>query len=221
MTQYGEQYWNSKWKVGSAIYKGRALRGKSDEIPVDVKNFITVNDDMLKSIVSKYGLKKATMNQTANACQLFVVQHLTYKGDDEENQCPEFWQFPFETLDSQIGDCEDGAIFMASLMITAGIPSWRVKVCAGLVQPEPTAEQGGHAYCIFLADRNDVPEKLAWEIHDWCYYEDSKIPTGSKPLAKDGGYKGTYKSVWFTFNNQFAWADGPIEVGQKRIKVGA
>lgn len=198
-----KEYWNNKWEKKSVIYLGRALRRSSEEICVDVRNFICIYDDILKQIVDKYSLRKETFNETAHACQKFIVDSIVYKDDEENSYCEEYWQFPFETIASGIGDCEDGAILMASLMIVAGIPNWRVKVVAGTVQPEETAPTGGHAYCIYLADRN---QGMDWEIHDWCYYEDSDIPTGSKPLSKDGGYNGVYKDIWFTFNNEFCWS---------------
>lgn len=211
-----KSYWNNKWKKKSVIYSGRALRNSRERIDVDVRNFIITKDDILKSIVKKYGLKKSTYNETAYACQKFVVDFLTYVDDTVENSCEEFWQFPFETLASKKGDCEDGAILMASLMIHAGIPNWRVKVVGGTVKPQPTAPLGGHAYCIYLADRKDG--SMEWEIHDWCYYEDTDTPTGSKPLAKNGGYKNTYIEVWFTFNNEYAWSNEEVKIKEKRIK---
>ncbi|EOU2097104.1 transglutaminase domain-containing protein [Clostridium perfringens] len=210
-----KDFWNNKWEKKSVIYQGRALRGHSDRIDVDVKTFITTNDDVLKQVIDIYDLKKSTFNETAHACQSFVTNYLTYKDDIENSNCPEFWQMPFESLASSVGDCEDGAILMASLMINAGIPNWRVKVAAGTVKPQPTAPLGGHAWCLFLADREDGT--LAWEIHDWCYYQDTEIPTGSKPLAKDGGYNNTYKDIWFTFNNEYGWSNKEVVVG-KRVK---
>lgn len=198
-----KDFWNNKWEKRSVVYSGRALRNSSIRIDVDVRNFICVHDDILKQIVEQYSLKKKTHNETAHACQKFVVDYISYKDDATNNYCEEFWQFPFETLASKVGDCEDGAILMASLMIVAGIPNWRVKVVGGLVQPEPTAPTGGHAYCIYLADRE---KEMEWEVHDWCYYEDSDVPTGSKPRFKDGGYNGVYKDIWFTFNDEFCWS---------------
>lgn len=204
-----KNYWNNKWVKSPITYKGRALRGCAKRISVDVRNFIMTDDILLKEIIEKYGLKKATYNETANACQKFVVDYIKYKDDEIQNSCEDFWQFPFETIASRVGDCEDGAILMASLMINCGIPNWRVKVVGGSVRPQPTAPEGGHAYCIFLADRK---EGLGWEVHDWCYYQDSDVPTGQKPLLKNGGHKNTYESIWFTFNDEFAWSDEKTKV---------
>ena len=210
-----KDYWNNKWEKKSVIYSGRALRSSRKRIDVDVRNFIVANDDILEDLVERYNLKRPTYNETAHACQKFVVDFIEYKSDEMTSSCEEFWQFPFETVTARAGDCEDGAILMASLMIMAGIPNWRVKVAGGTVRPQPTAPLGGHAYCLFLADRENSME---WEIHDWCYYEDSNIPTGKKPLAKDGGYNNSYIDIWFTFNNEFAWSNIEVNLEQGRLK---
>jgi len=129
---------------------------------------------------------------------------------------------PFESIQSEIGDCEDGAILIASLLINAGIPSWRVKVCAAQVVADPVfapsdSELGGHAYCIYLADRPDSERNLEWVILDWCYLQDPEVPIEEKPLAGDGGQEGAYKDIWFTFNDEYSWAQSAFEVKEGRI----
>lgn len=209
MSNLNESYWNDKWPKAPIIYGGRALRGKSERVGVDVKNFIVRNDEILKDIVRKYRLEKRDFDDTALAVQKWVVQFLTYKYDDDLNLTPEFWQFPFETIHSQHGDCEDGAILITSLMIEAGVPAWRTKVAAGYVQSSPTAPQGGHAYNIYLANDGN------WRIMDWCYYEDSNTPVSRKPLAKEGGQHKAYKEVWFTFNGEYSWNQRSLVLGQR------
>jgi hypothetical protein len=215
--QYGKYFWNNKYKMSPVIYSGRAERGRSTNINVDVRNFIVNNDYILQQVVAKYGLKKDTPNNTAWAVQQFVVKFLSYMEDDKANLAEEFWQFPFEAIQWGVGDCEDGALLTASLMINAGIESWRVKSAAGYVQESATAPQGGHCYCLFLADRPESERKLEWVIMDWCYLEDSRLPPEKKPLAKDGGQQNNYKDTWFTFNDQFSWAGGPISMQDSRV----
>jgi hypothetical protein len=209
-----ESYWNDKWPKSPIIYNARTLKTAHDRIGVDVKNFIKSDDEILKSVIQKYNLKKPTFDETALAIQQFVVGTLQYKYDVDVNLVPEFWQFPFETLYSKVGDCEDGAILITSLCVNAGIPEWRVKVAAGAVQPKPTAPEGGHGYSIYLADDNE------WRILDWCYYQDSSIPINEKPLAKNGGQMNSYKGVWFTFNSQYSWNQTSLCV-EKRLSNDA
>ena len=222
--EYGPDYWNSKWVTAPIIYTGRALRGESynKQIDVDVKAFIKKNDAILWHVLTQLNLRKDTPNDTALGIQNFVCNFLTYKYDDIASECPEFWLFPFEAVQSEIGDCEDGAILIASLLINAGIPSWRVKVCAAQVMADPIfapsdTELGGHAYCIYLADRPESERKLEWVILDWCYLQDPEIPIKEKPLARNGGTEGAYREVWFTFNDLNSWAQSSFEVKEGRI----
>jgi predicted flap endonuclease-1-like 5' DNA nuclease len=221
---YGPDYWNKKWETAPIIYTGRALRAEvyKKQIDVDVKAFIKKNDAILWHVITHVGLRKETPNETAFAIQNFVCNFLKYKYDDLTAEVPEFWLFPFESIQAEIGDCEDGAILIASLLINAGIPSWRVKVCAAEVIADPVfapseTEVGGHAYCIYLADRPDSERKLEWVILDWCYLQDPEVPISEKPLAGDGGTEGAYKDVLFTFNDECSWAQTALEVKEGRI----
>lgn len=221
---YGPDYWNNKWEKAPIIYTGRALRGESyrKQIDADVKTFIKKDDAILWHVITQIGLRRDTPNETAHVIQNFVCNFLKYKYDDETVDCPEFWQFPFESIQSEIGDCEDGAILIASLLINAGIPSWRVKVCAAQVIADPVfapsdSELGGHAYCIYLADRSDSDRKLEFVILDWCYLQDPEVPIKEKPLARDGGQEGAYKDIWFTFNDEYSWSQSAFEVKEGRI----
>ena len=222
--EFGPEYWNKKWETAPIIYTGRALRGESykKQIDADVKTFIKDNDAILWHVIHQAQLQQDTPNNTAWAIQKFVCSLLTYTHDDETEDCPEFWQFPFEAIQSQVGDCEDGAILIASLLINAGIPSWRVKVCAAQVVADPIfapsdSELGGHAYCIYLADRNDSERKLEWCVLDWCYLQDPDVPVEEKPLAREGGQEGAYRDIWFTFNDKYSWAQSAFEVLEGRI----
>ena len=222
--QYGPEYWNNKWETAPIIYTGRALRAEvyKKQIDVDVKAFIKKNDAILWHVVTQIGLRKETPNETALAIQNFVCNFLKYKYDDLTAEVPEFWLFPFESIQAEIGDCEDGAILIAGLLINAGIPSWRVKVAAAEVLADPVfapsdTEVGGHAYCLYLADRPESERKLEWVILDWCYLQDPEVPIEEKPLAGDGGTEGAYKDVLFTFNDEYSWAQNALEVKEGRI----
>ncbi len=223
--QYGPDYWNNKWTKQPIIYTGRALRGSDykKQIDVDVKTFIKNNDEILKHVIKEAKLKKDSFNATALACQKFVCDMLAYKFDEETSDCVEFWQFPFESIQSAVGDCEDGAILISSLCINAGIPSWRIKCVGGAVLPDPTApaapgeELGGHGWTIYLADRADSERQLEWVVLDWCYCPDPEISVEDKPFAREGGQEGAYKEVWFTYNDEFSWTPEQVAITEGRI----
>ncbi len=216
--------WNDKYKKAPIIYTARALRGKDyyKQIDTDVKSFLKKNDAILDHVINQAQLLKGSFNETAITVQDFVNGFFKYKYDEETSDCVEFWQFPFESIQSGIGDCEDGAILIASLLINAGIPSWRVKVAGGGVLTDPVSapsdtELGGHAWCLYLADRPDSKRGLEWVILDWCYAQDPDVPIEEKPLARNGGQQGGYKETWFTFNDEYSWAVDLTQIPTGRI----
>jgi hypothetical protein len=71
-----------------------------------------------------------------------------------------------------------------------------------MVQPAPTAPQGGHGYVSYLRESDNQ-----WVIIDWCYLEDSAMSVEQKPLHKNNEY---YKDIWFSFNNEYSWSRQPI-----------
>lgn len=211
-----KEYWNNKWEKRSITYAGRTFSGQTIPIDADVRTFIFSNDSLLKKIIKKYDLKKSTYNETAHACQKFVIDFMSYETDLKHNGVYDFWQFPFESIACRIGDCEDGAILMASLMINAGIPNWRVRVACGYIKPN--VKKIGHSWCIYLADKDNG--KLDWEIHDWCMFEDSSVPSGKKLLASKGGYKSIYTDMLFSFNDEFAWSNEITKIEGRMKNMG-
>lgn len=105
-------------------------------------------------------------------------------------------------------NCEDGAILLASMMINAGVPKYRVKVAAGLVD-DFNGGTGGHAYCIYKRESDD-----RWVTLDWCYLANTKAVKDRTPLKENEHYK----EIWFTFNDQFSWTEQPLELKTKRLK---
>jgi hypothetical protein len=231
-------YWNNKWEQKPIIYYGRILKKNTNSIqspllqtPVDVRAFIFNNDALMKQTLDQYNLVRNNWDDTILEIQRHVCygryfggggkNFLTYVSDSEENETYEFWQFPFETIESHHGDCEDGAILIASLAINAGIPAYRVKVAAGDVSNKNYLDyyklsydnlvEGGHAYCIYLASDN------AWRIIDWCWFSDYNVSVLEKPLAKDGGQHGMYLDTWFTFNNEYSWNQTKLDIDISRI----
>ena len=190
-------YWNNKHPKRSIIYQGRAIRGYDKRIPIDVRNMIFEDDDLLKGVTK--GFSGRSNDELAWSCQRWIVRNIRYVGDKEKTGIEECWQYPNETLVTLTGDCEDGAILMASLMLNCGIPSWRVRVTAGLVKSGKGAETGGHAYVTYCRESDNN-----WVILDWCYYEDSARSIKDKPIFNK---VSMYKEIWFSFNNLYSWSN--------------
>lgn len=70
------------------------------------------------------------------------VARIEYVLDQDRHGVPEFFQYPFETLLWQAGDCEDQAYLLASLLTASGVPN--TMVVFGTV--EINAQRFGHAW---------------------------------------------------------------------------
>jgi transglutaminase-like putative cysteine protease len=96
-------------------------------------------------------------------------------------------------LKTRKGDCDDGAILMANLMIASGIPYWKIRLTAGDV------EGGGHAYVTYYCEILNY-----WVSMDWCYYPNSSLVV-NRPDYKD---EKIYQDVWFSWNQKYCFSAG-------------
>lgn len=208
-----EQYWNDKYPKNPVIYSGRSIpticptcesTTLKANLNIDVRTMISSDDHLMKTIIEHAKLKGDSHDQTMWNIQKWVVKNLAYVGDQQSGGTPEFWQFPFETIARCIGDCEDGAILIASLALNAGIPPFRVRVNAGFVQIAPTAPEGGHGYVTYLRESDNVHVAI-----DWCFYPDDATEIKDKTPFKDNPY---YKQIWFSFNNLYCWSEKQLNI---------
>lgn len=106
--------------------------------------------------------------------------------------------------------CEDGAILIASLARNAGVPAYKLKVCAGWVTAGENAPLGGHAYTIFKASDN------TWKVMDWCYLANN-LPTLQRPAMHNDPH---YKEIWFSFNDLNSWSNKQKTISiEKTVKI--
>ena len=199
-----QEFWHSKHPLATQMYSGRPLpNGKSYEM--DVRHFIWAGDLTLEKILRDNDLIGGTHDETAGNIQKYVVKFLKYVSDETLGRS-EYWLFPKETIELGQGDCEDGAILIASLLLTALPESerWRVRMAAGLVQSAPTAPEGGHGWCDYIRCKDNE-----CVILDWCYMQDSGVPVHKKKLAKENK---PYETTWFSFNHKYAWSHMNFEL---------
>ena len=205
-----EQYWHNKHPRVIQEYRGRPLPNGTMYV-MDVRHFIWHDD---------YRLQEEAMtvchDQNPDTCahevQKYVVQRLKYVSDDTLGH-PEYFLFPAETLAMSQGDCEDGAILIASMLLSTIQPEdyWRVRVACGFVRPEPTAPLGGHGYCCYCRRTDNE-----WVALDWCYLEDSEHAVAQKDLIR---VRAEYEGVWFSFNHLHAWSHNQ-QVFEGRTRSG-
>jgi len=198
MSLQGADYWDAKWPKNQVLYSARG------QYKMDIRNLILTRSYLLDRVVLINANKDGTgTNYDEMALNLFrfVKSSITYDTDDNMYAQPEFWQHPEITHQMRKGDCEDGALLLASLLRVAGIPAYRVKVCAGWVKSKKGTE--GHAYVIYLADDNK------WYTLDWCYWPDASDFNFKKNSHETNS---DYQDIWWTANDENTWAQTQVTV---------
>jgi len=166
-----EDYWNNKRSKVKITHPAR------DRIAIDPRIFLGLDSTL-------YYPTKGSNDEKAQLCLKYVAKRITYVGDKKEN-----WQFAYETWKRRKGDCEDGAILIAVMMLMAGIPYWRIRLNAGNVKG------GGHAYITYLRETDNK-----WYIMDWCYWYDE-----SKDYKKTWDEAKNYFGIWFSCNQKYCY----------------
>lgn len=188
--------WNKQWTRSPVVYNARSSIDKKKRIEVDVRNFIWNKSSVLETIVNSITSPNDALQVKVWKIMRWVQNNITYIGDEKSSGSKEFWQFPAETIALRTGDCEDMSILMVSLIRVAGCPAYRIKVAAGLVKTGKNAETGGHAYPVYLREDD------TWVVLDPCYYP-TRTSIAKRPEHKN---MSKYKDIWFTFNDEYTWA---------------
>jgi len=194
-----EDLWNNKWPKSNITYKAQGFN-------MDIRNMVLDKSRILEPVARRFTNKYDTR---ALDILKHVASRITYVSDKVNYDTNEFWQSPEITYQKRSGDCEDGALLIASLLILSGIPSYRVKVCAGWVKSGDG--QGGHAYCIYLADDQE------WYILDWCYWYSESVKNFLIKPHKEQTDK--YYDIWFTFNNEYSWSQKNLVVDKNNKEL--
>ena len=196
-----EEYYNNKYPKADIFYKGRPIPNSKTRVSIDVRNFYNKNDALIRTIANEQINGKTDDEKTYN-CLIWIIKNIKYVKDKTKGH-NEFWQFPFETLYYKTGDCEDGAILLANLMITKNIPYWKIRLSAGNVVG------GGHAYLTYYCE-----ETYKWVVLDWCYYP-NYLKINKRKDYKD---EKKYGSVWFSWNEKYSYHSGLNTESKKVLK---
>lgn len=209
-----------RWKYGFDINEGHLngglLKKVRDNDYWDVRCFIDTKNEHLNRIIKKNNLDVGTYDERALKCLNWVIDNITYvKDSSRKDGLSENWYFPTETLTEKIGDCEDGAVLLASLMICVGIPEERIRITCGNVVDPAKKQIFGHAYVRYFSERPKLLKNgwsvLAepritygnneWVILDWCFYPGDYVFC-VKPLTAS-----KYKDIWYQFNSKYCWKE--------------
>jgi len=195
-----ETYWNNKHTKKDVYYLGRYLPVKDDFIECDVKDFITPNDAKIKELVKDNNLTVSNPNFcNADIVKIYQFCRLgsTYNYDQTLFGKTEVWLFPFEFLYlNSVGDCEDNSHYIASMLICAGVPRFRVRVVCGM------CNLGGHSTVYVLGD-----DLTTWyhlnSTGGYEYFNDLTL----FPTSKDASDGLGISDVWFSFNDEYSFSD--------------
>ena len=182
-----EAYWNNKRPSINRLYPARHIYGDTNNTMVDPRIFFQTDSTLPDTSDSNNDMK-------AMRALKHVIKYVNYVGDEVQFKRPETWMFAFETWKRRRGDCEDGAILLANMMLKSGIPYWRIRLNAGDV------EGGGHCWVTYLREEDDK-----WYILDWCYWPEDSV----KWLEWKDAEK--YFDIWFSWNNKFIFGDEELD----------
>jgi predicted transglutaminase-like cysteine proteinase len=85
-----------------------------------------------------------------------VKTNITYKTEEKD-----FWNFPNETLASKVGDCEDGAILLANLMLACGLKYYDIMLNV------VNTPLGFHVYVTY---KNQIYDWTSLIHSDWKFW---------------------------------------------------
>lgn len=204
--EYGQEYWDNCVPKANILFRSRKLPGFDKHFQVDVRQMITIND----SVIYKDLCDASLLVRNPDKCDddIFAIYYHSrvkeinpyiYEYDNQAFGC-EFFMYPYELRQLQKGDCDDWGIELASYLISAGVPAWRVRCVAGR-----TWQGGGHLTVYVLSDDlktwRHLNSTTSWSTVKRRGYR----ALSDFPKPNDESDKIGIKDVWFSFNNFHAW----------------
>lgn len=183
-----EILYNNKYPKANITYSREETDGSYE---IDVRNFITYKDCNLPLIIGK------TDDEKAYNCLMWVINNIKYVPDKNAYNFGEYWAMPWQTLKRKLADCEDGSNLIHALMLKAGVPYWKCRGTAGLVNID--SPQKGHAYTTYFYE-----EGKRWISLDWCFHQ-NKLAIKDRIDYKEDKL---YENVWFSYNRDFSFSSG-------------
>jgi len=213
-----EKYWNEKRPFADVKYAGRYLpMSKTKKISIPVQLYVTPNDTKIIKDLKQNNL--IIKNQTScNKDIIKIYQHTRNKPSNPYRYCydkdnvgvPELWFFPFELRFAKKGDCDDYGNELASYLIAAGVPRFRVRCVVG-----NTWSGSGHHTVYVLADDN----KNWYHLNSTSSF---RSINGKRlidfPKANDKKDSIGIRDVWFSFNDKYAWNEFESTFSEKDFK---
>lgn len=161
-------------------------------------SLLEAGNDFLESLVT--GLfDHADDDSFALQVTQWVADNITYLADSVDT-----WNNATKTLFDGYGDCEDGAILLASLLINGGVDAAKVRVYIGTYTVNETST--GHAWVEYFRDSDHQWVTLDWTMGTTYWYGIYQLSTLSKTYP-DMTQTYTTATEYITSTNVVALAD--------------
>jgi len=184
-----EEELNSKYPKADLTYSRIETDGT---YKIALQNFFQINDFNIPTCTGN------TDDEKALNCLKYIIKTIKYVPDKTDYGYDEYWAYPYQTLGRKKGDCEDGSILLANMLVKSGIPYWKIRLTAGDVN-DSLGNAGGHCFVVYYCE-----EKKKWVILDWCYYQDSTTSIADRKEYKEMSY---YKNIWFSWNQKYCFSN--------------
>lgn len=206
-----KKFWEVRHPKATVLYKGdsRTAPGGPIQLSLPVSTWVTPSaffkNELVKTgltveqyLLTNPGLSRLEVyDKLALDIKGLVDHRRSYKTDQAEWGQEEVWLYPVETWFLGVDDCEGFSHLTASLWISAGLPSYRVRCVAGM-----TNSGVGHNTTYWLA-RDNQWHHLNSTSNTYQEYDDVvKCPLAGNvqdPLGIIG--------VWFSYSNENMWQE--------------
>lgn len=216
---HDEEYWNNRVPKADILWRARRLPQFTQVFSVDVRQIITLNDSVIERDIRNHNLAVEDPDNCDE--DIYKIYHHSrvkeinpydYEYDTPVFGC-EFFMYPYELRMVGKGDCDDWGIELASYLITAGVPEWRVRCVVGT-----TYTGGGHLTVYVLADDlanwHHINSTTPWSsVLEKGYLKLSDFPKTDDPSDTIG-----IEDVWFSFNNRYAWHAFETHASEPKVK---
>lgn len=187
-----QKYWNNKYPK---VYKYR----KKGKFQVPYQLLITPNDPLIRASLVYFDLYPLPEKNKYDNAVLRIYRKVRknsypYTHDKANTGDIDYWMAPYELRYYKKGDCDDFAHELASYLIAAGVPNWRVRVVVG-----KTYSGRQHSTVYYLRD----------DMKTWVHLNSTSFIAGNVQ-SLDHDYFNTdsamaIKKVRLSFNNKYVW----------------
>ena len=217
-------YWNNKWMRNKIYYSAPKPKPVQEYLKLRNSNEEVTFLRFAKQIIQEYNLTKDNVDAVPLAVmkwrQKYFQKNRYYKEDIKTFKKREYWSNAYDTLinPKRGWDCDDLGVVLYNIIkyIFIEFEIWdkvkyRLKCVCGNINrlgAFPSCA-GAHFYLIWLADDEE------WYVVETTYYVDRSINLYKKIPAK---YRPEYGTIWFTFNEDYAWSQHSFTISKKDWK---